>query len=76
VIADQSNQGVPPATLADPTVPVLIGMSPVVALAAIHAALWNRTLAPRKRGKKQTAFVGRPERRDPWLGVGIGIVKR
>ena len=54
VIADQS-QGLSPASLADPTFPVLIGMSPVVALAAIHAVLWNRIRTPRKKAKKASA---------------------
>src|SRR2546425_647484 len=76
VIADNPNQGVPPAPLADPTVPILIGMSPVVALAAIHAFLWNRTRTPPKKVKKRTAVVGRPEQRDRWLLAANGIFKR
>src|SRR3989449_223131 len=58
VIADHSDQVVSPVSPAVPTVPIFIGMSPVVPLAAIHAFLWNRTRTPRKRRKKQQADVG------------------
>src|SRR5881296_3211490 len=57
VIAEQS-QGLSPASLADPTFPALIGMSPVVALAAIHAFLWNRSRTPRKKAKKASGSRG------------------
>src|SRR2546427_340716 len=63
VIANHANPGVTTASLADPTVPILIAISPVVALAAIHASLRNRTKTPRKQGKKQTAFVGQSKKR-------------
>src|SRR5881296_2994178 len=57
VIAEQS-QSLSPASLADPTFPALIGMSPVVALAAIHAFLWNRSRTPRKKAKKASGSRG------------------
>jgi len=63
VIADHSAQGVPSA-LADPTVPILLGMSPVVALAAIHAFLWNRTRTRGHGPKKKTEMVPDPEKGD------------
>src|SRR5437870_5820686 len=63
VIANHANPGVTTASLADPTVPILIAISPVVALAAIHASLRNRTKTPRKQGKKQTAVVGQSKKR-------------
>src|SRR3989449_17625 len=63
VIANHANPGVTTASLADPTVPILIAISPVVALAAIHASLRNRTKTPRKQGKKQTAVVGPSQKR-------------
>jgi len=75
VIADHSAQGVPSA-LADPTVPILLGMSPVVALAAIHAFLWNRTRTRGHGPKKETEIVRRLEKGDRWLLAGRGILKR
>jgi len=76
VIADHWDQGVSPVSPAVPTVPILIGMSPVVALAAIHAFLWNRTRTPRKRRTKQMAVVGRFKPRDPWLFAANGVIRR
>ena len=63
VIANHAEPGVTTASLADPTVPILIAISPVVALAAIHASLRNRTKTPRKQGKKQTPVVGQSKKR-------------
>src|SRR2546422_452524 len=76
VIANHAEPGVVPESLADPTVPILIAMSPVVALAAIHASLRNRTKTPRSRGKKQTTVVGQSKPRDPWLFAANGLLKR
>src|SRR2546426_1025891 len=76
VIANHAEPGVVPESLADPTVPILIAMSPVVALAAIHASLRNRTKSPRSRGKKQTTVVGQSKPRDPWLFAANGLLKR
>src|SRR3989441_1268981 len=75
-IANHAEPGVVPESLADPTVPILIAMSPVVALAAIHASLRNRTKSPRSRGKKQTTVVGQSKPRDPWLFAANGLLKR
>src|SRR2546425_186865 len=75
VIGDHSGQGVPPA-LPDPTVPILIGMSPVAVLAAVHAFLSNQTRA-RGHGPKKKLEILRPrEKGDRWLHVSGGIVKR
>jgi len=76
VIANHAEPGVVPESLADPTVPILIAMSPVVALAAIHASLRKRTKTPRSRGKKQTTVVGQSKPRDPWLFAANGLLKR
>jgi len=75
VIGDHSGQGVPPA-LPDPTVPILIGMSPVAVLAAVHAFLSNQTRT-RGHGPKKKLEILRPrEKGDRWLHVSGGIVKR
>jgi len=75
VIADHSDQGVPSA-LPDPTVPILLGMSLVVALAGIHAFLWNRTRSRGHGPKKETEIVPGREKADRWLLAGRGILKR
>ena len=76
VIAEQS-QGLSPASLADPTFPALIGMSPVVALAAIHAFLWNRSRTPRKKAKKASGSRGSTRRRTKSSGPAAkGTLKR
>src|SRR5881296_3370454 len=76
VIAEQS-QGLSPASLADPTFPALIGMSPVVALAAIHAFLWNRSRTPRKKAKKSSGSRGSTRRRTKSSGPAAkGTLKR
>src|SRR6266571_3840960 len=62
VIADHSGQGVPSSFGPDPTLPILLGMSPVVALAAIHAFLWNRSRTPGSGVKKKAEIVRRPEK--------------
>jgi len=76
VIAEQS-QSLSPASLADPTFPALIGMSPVVALAAIHAFLWNRSRTPRKKAKKSSGSRGSTRRRTKSSGPAAkGTLKR
>src|SRR5436309_2054060 len=76
VIAEQS-QVLSPASLADPTFPALIGMSPVVALAAIHAFLWNRSRTPRKKAKKSSGSRGSTRRRTKSSGPAAkGTLKR
>src|SRR2546427_620502 len=76
VIAEQS-QSLSPASLADPTFPALIGMSPVVALAAIHAFLWNRSRTPRKKAKKASGSRGSTRRRTKSSGPAAkGTLKR
>jgi len=75
VIGDHAGQGVPLA-LPDPTVPILIGMSPVAVLAAVHAFLSNQTRT-RGHGPKKKLEILRPrEKGDRWLHVSGGIVKR
>src|SRR2546428_5543683 len=76
VIAEQS-QGLSPASLADPTFPALIGMSPVIALAAIHAFLWNRSRTPRKKAKQASGSRGSTRRRTKSSGPAAkGTLKR
>ena len=76
VIAEQS-QSLSPASLADPTFPALIGMSPVVALAAIHAFLWNRSRTPRKKAKQASGSRGSTRRPTKSSGPAAkGTLKR
>jgi acid phosphatase len=76
VIADQTDRGPGLVPSVDPTIPVLLVLSSVLALAGIHAFLWNRSRTPRQRQKKETGTVGRPEKWDRWLLAATGIFRR